>query len=95
MAERLGAMPFDTRHRIGTTTEIDARSTDAEALGLETVPLRRLNTIIRAADATSVNLAPLAAGLVAASHGCQGTTPPNSPPNASLRPLLPLEQGSS
>jgi rhodanese-related sulfurtransferase len=72
VAERFGAMPFDIEgqdvfwsHR-GELCTFDVM---VEEFGLGTEPLRRLATIVRAADTARLDLAPEAAGLLAASLG--------------------------
>ncbi|MFO1038556.1 MAG: chromate resistance protein [Geminicoccaceae bacterium] len=70
VAERFGATPFDIEnvfwsHR-GEACTFD---TMIEELGLATEPLRRLATIVRAADTACLDLAPEAPGLLAASLG--------------------------
>ena len=70
MAERYGAVPFDLdgvfwSHR-GDKCTFDLM---IEEFGLTTEPLLRLATIVRGADTGHPNLAPQAAGLLAASLG--------------------------
>jgi rhodanese-related sulfurtransferase len=70
VAERFGAVPFDIEdvfwsHR-GETCTFD---TMIEEFALETEPLKRLAIIIRGADTNRHDLAPQAAGLLAASLG--------------------------
>lgn len=70
VGERFGAAPFDIEgvfwsHR-GAFCTFD---TMVEEFGLSTEPLRRLATIVRAADTARLDLAPQAAGLLAASLG--------------------------
>jgi len=70
VAERFDAAPFDIEgaffsHR-GATCTFD---TMLDAFGLATEPLRRLATIVRGADTGRLDLAPEAAGLLAASLG--------------------------
>ena len=70
VAERYGAVPFDLdgvfwSHRGGKCT-FDLM---VEEFGLTTEPLLRLATIVRAADTGRLDLAPQAAGLLAASLG--------------------------
>jgi hypothetical protein len=72
VAERFGATPFDIEgdgvfwsHR-GELCTFDAM---VEEFGLATEPLRRLATIVRGADTARLDLAPEAAGLLAASLG--------------------------
>jgi len=70
VAERFGATPFDVEgafwsHR-GETCSFD---TMIEEFGLKTAPLLRLATIVRGADTNRHDLAPEAAGLLAASLG--------------------------
>jgi hypothetical protein len=70
VAERFGAAPFDTEgvfwsHR-GELCTFDVML-DEFALGTE--PLRRLARIVRGADTARLDLAPEAAGLLAASLG--------------------------
>ena len=69
-AERFAATPFDVEgvfwsHR-GETCTFD---TMLEEFGLATGPLERLATIVRGADTARLDLAPQAAGLLAASLG--------------------------
>jgi len=69
-AERFGATPFDIddqfwSHR-GERCTFDAM---LEEFGLTSEPLLRLATIVRAADTARLDLAPEAAGLLAASLG--------------------------
>jgi hypothetical protein len=70
VAERFNATPFDIdgvfwSHR-GPTCTFD---TMLEELGLKTEPLARLASIVRGADTARLELAPQAAGLLAASLG--------------------------
>ena len=70
VADRFNATPFDIdgvfwSHR-GETCTFD---TMLEEFGLESEPLRRLATIVRGADTARLDLAPQAAGLLAASLG--------------------------
>ncbi|MBL8565704.1 MAG: chromate resistance protein [Hyphomicrobiaceae bacterium] len=70
VAERHGGAPFDIddvfwSHR-GETCTFDAM---LDEFGLEIAPLRRLATIVRAADTARLDLAPEAAGLLAVSLG--------------------------
>jgi rhodanese-related sulfurtransferase len=70
VSERFSATPFDIEgvfwsHR-GERCTFD---TMIEELGLGTEPLQRLATIVRAADTARLDLAPEAAGLLAASLG--------------------------
>ncbi|WP_269581144.1 sulfurtransferase/chromate resistance protein [Roseibium sp. Sym1] len=70
VAERYGATPFDVEdvfwsHR-GETCSFD---TMVAEFGLTTKPLKRLATIVRGADTNRHDLAPEAAGLLAASLG--------------------------
>jgi hypothetical protein len=70
VAERFGADPFDVEgvfwsHR-GEKCTFDVM---LDELGLRTEPLDRLATIVRAADTARLDLAPEAAGLLAASLG--------------------------
>jgi rhodanese-related sulfurtransferase len=72
VAERFGATPFDIdgegvfwSHR-GEFCTFDAM---VEEFGLATEPLRRLAAIVRGADTARLDLAPEAAGLLAASLG--------------------------
>jgi rhodanese-related sulfurtransferase len=69
-AERFGAAPFDIEgvhwsHR-GERCTFDVM---VEEFGLATAPLLRLATLVRAADTARLDLAPEAAGLLAASLG--------------------------
>lgn len=70
VGERFGAVPFDIEnvfwsHRGGLCT-FDVM---IEELGFDTEPLRRLATIVRAADTARLDLSPEAPGLLAASLG--------------------------
>jgi hypothetical protein len=72
VADRFGATPFDIEgegifwsHR-GELCTFDVM---VEEFGLATDPLRRLATIVRGADTARLDLAPEAAGLLAASLG--------------------------
>jgi rhodanese-related sulfurtransferase len=70
VGERFAAAPFDTEgvfwsHR-GELCTFDVM---LDELGLGTEPLRRLATIVRGADTARLDLAPEAAGLLAASLG--------------------------
>jgi len=70
VAERFAATPFDVEgvfwsHR-GELCTFDVM---VEEFGIGTEPLRRLATIVRAADTARLDLAPEAAGLLAASLG--------------------------
>jgi rhodanese-related sulfurtransferase len=72
VAERFGATPFDIEgdgvfwsHR-GELCTFDVM---VEEFGLATEPLRRLGIIVRGADTARLDLAPEAAGLLAASLG--------------------------
>ncbi len=70
VAERFGAVPFDIEgvfwsHR-GESCTFD---TMVEEWGLATGPLQRLAAIVRGADTARLDLAPEAAGLLAASLG--------------------------
>jgi rhodanese-related sulfurtransferase len=70
VAERFSATPFDVEgvfwsHR----GELCTFDTMLEELGLGTEPLRRLALIVRGADTARLDLAPEAAGLLAASLG--------------------------
>jgi hypothetical protein len=70
VAEKFQAEPFDVEgafwsHR-GDRCSFDAM---IEEFALETEPLRRLSTIVRGADTNRHDLAPEAAGLLAASLG--------------------------
>jgi hypothetical protein len=70
VADRFGATPFDIEgvawsHR-GPLCTFDVM---LEEFGLATEPLRRLALIVRAADTARLELAPQAAGLLAASLG--------------------------
>lgn len=70
VAEKFGATPFDVEgvfwtHR-GDKCTFD---TMVEELGLSTEPLERLANVVRAADTNRHDLAPQAAGLMAASLG--------------------------
>ena len=72
MAERFAATPFDIEgedmfwsHR-GERCTFDVM---VEEFGLATEPLLRLATIVRGADTARLDLAPEAAGLLAASLG--------------------------
>jgi len=70
VAERFGAVPFDLEgvfwsHR-GPNCTFDLM---IEEFGLATEPLKRLATIVRGADTDRLEIAPQAAGLLAASLG--------------------------
>ena len=70
MAERFGAAPFDVEgvfwsHRSETCTF----DTMVQEFGLTSEPLLRLAEIVRGADTARPDLAPQAAGLLAASLG--------------------------
>jgi rhodanese-related sulfurtransferase len=70
VAERFGAAPFDIEgvnwsHR-GEKCTFDVM---VEEFGLATAPLLRLATLVRGADTARLDLAPQAAGLLAASLG--------------------------
>jgi hypothetical protein len=70
VAERFGAVPFDIEgvfwsHR-GELCTFDVM---IEEFGLRSEPLLRLATIVRGADTARLDLAPEAAGLLAASLG--------------------------
>jgi rhodanese-related sulfurtransferase len=70
VAERFGATPFDVdgvfwSHR-GETCTFDTMLTE---FGLQSEPLLRLATVVRGADTARPDLAPQAAGLLAASLG--------------------------
>ena len=70
VADQFGGTPFDVEnvfwsHR-GETCTFD---TMLEEFGLKTEPLYRLATIVRGADTARLDLAPQAAGLLAASLG--------------------------
>lgn len=70
VAEKFGAIPFDTEgvfwsHR----DELCTFDVMLEEFGLKTEPLLRLATIVRGADTDRHDLAPQAAGLLAASLG--------------------------
>jgi rhodanese-related sulfurtransferase len=70
VAERFNAAPFDIEgvfwsHR-GDGCTFD---TMLDELGLRTAPLAKLSTVVRAADTARLDLAPEAAGLLAASLG--------------------------
>lgn len=70
VADRFGATPFDIdgvfwSHR-GETCTFDTMLTE---FGLDVAPLRHLATIVRGADTARLDLAPEAAGLLAASLG--------------------------
>ena len=70
VSERFGAAPFDIEgvfwsHR-GEKCTFDVM---VEEFGLATEPLRRLATLVRGADTARLDLAPEAAGLLAASLG--------------------------
>lgn len=73
VAERFGAEPFDVEGaRFGHRGEAGERCTFdtlLDELGLETEALRRLATVVRAADTDRHELAPQAAGLLALSVG--------------------------
>jgi rhodanese-related sulfurtransferase len=70
VAERFGGTPFDIENVFwGHRGERCTFDTMIEEFGLDTEPLRRLATIVRAADTARLDLAPEAAGLLAASLG--------------------------
>ncbi|MBP7240471.1 sulfurtransferase/chromate resistance protein [Amaricoccus sp.] len=72
VAERFGATPFDIEGEdVFWTHRGEACSFDVmvEEFGLATGPLLRLATIVRGADTARLDLAPEAAGLLAASLG--------------------------
>ncbi len=70
VAEKFGAAPFDTETppfcHVGEACTFDRM---LDIFGLDTEPLRRLATVIRAADTNRHDLAPEAAGLLALSIG--------------------------
>ncbi len=70
VADRFSATPFDVPD-VALTHEGDACTFDTmlAAFGLDSEPLRHLATIVRAADTDRHDLAPEAAGLLAASLG--------------------------
>jgi len=70
VAERFGAAPCDVRG-VFFSNRGERGSGDAmvEEFGLATGPLLRLASIVRAADTARLDLAPEAAGLLAASLG--------------------------
>ena len=79
MAERFDATPFDIdgvfwSHR-GETCTFDTMLAE---FGLKTEPLLRLATIVRGADTARLDLAPQAAGLLAASLGYLAHVPGRS-----------------
>ena len=70
VAERFAATPFDIEGVLWShRRERCTFDTMIEELGLEIEPLQRLATIVRAADTAHLDLAPEAAGLLAASLG--------------------------
>lgn len=72
VAERFGAAPFDIEGRDVMWTHRGERCTFdvmVEEFGLKTEPLLKLATIVRGADTGRPDLAPEAAGLLAASLG--------------------------
>lgn len=72
VAERFGATPFDIDGEGVVWTHRGERCTFdvmVEEFGLGGLPLERLATIVRAADTARLDLAPEAAGLLAASLG--------------------------
>ncbi len=70
VADRFGATPFDIEGvEWGHRGELCTFDVMIEAFGLKTDPLLRLATIVRGADTGRLDLAPQAAGLLAASLG--------------------------
>lgn len=70
VADRFGATPFDVEHVFWSHRgEHCSFDTMLEEFQLQTEPLLRLATIVRAADTNRHDLAPEAAGLLAASLG--------------------------
>ena len=70
VAERFDATPFDIEGvEWGHRGELCTFDVMIEAFGLATEPLLRLATIVRGADTSRLDLAPQAAGLLAASLG--------------------------
>jgi rhodanese-related sulfurtransferase len=70
VAERFGATPFDIEETFWSHRgELCTFDVMLEELGLKTAPLLRLANVIRGADTGRLDLAPEAAGLLAASLG--------------------------
>jgi rhodanese-related sulfurtransferase len=70
VAERFGAVPFDVENvHWGHRGELCTFDALVEEFGLRTEALRRLATIVRAADTDRLDLSPEAPGLLAASLG--------------------------
>jgi rhodanese-related sulfurtransferase len=70
VAERFAATPFDVENVFWSHRgELCTFDVLIEELELDTLPLRRLATIVRGADTARLDLAPEAAGLLAASLG--------------------------
>lgn len=70
VAERFGATPFDVENVFWSHRgELCSFDTMVAEFGLETDPLKRLAAIVRGADTNRHDLAPEAAGLLAASLG--------------------------
>ena len=70
VADRFGATPFDIEGvEWGHRGELCTFDVMIEAFGLATAPLVRLAAIVRGADTARLDLAPQAAGLLAASLG--------------------------
>ena len=70
VAERFGAAPFDVEDVFWSHRgELCSFDTMIHELGLATSPLERLAAIVRGADTARLDLAPEAAGLLAASLG--------------------------
>jgi rhodanese-related sulfurtransferase len=70
VGERFGAAPFDVENVFfGHRGELCTFDVMLEEFGLQTEPLQRLAEIVRGADTDRLDLAPQAAGLLAASLG--------------------------
>lgn len=74
VADRFGATPFDVEgvfwnHRGGAGQDVCTFDVMIEEFGLTTEPLLRLAAIVRGADTGRMEIAPQAAGLLAASLG--------------------------
>ena len=69
VAERFTARRLTSRACSGVTAASDARSTNDRRTRVQTPPLEKLATIVRAADTDRLELAPEASGLLAAALG--------------------------
>lgn len=88
VADRFGAIPFDIEGTFWShRDEMCSFDTMVEEFGLKTEALERLATVIRAADTNRHDLAPQAAGLLAASVGFSRQYRDD---NAQLEAALPL-----